>query len=141
SGNFMAGLNGITRDKATGVSKAAVGADVAADRRYAGTMVNAIAHGRGVQGMGIDGINSYARNSNANAASEAAYRSAQRGATMSAAGSAIGLGVYAYKKWKGQDSSDSSTGGMGGYSTTSGLSINKGQDPMLARFNASQGGT
>jgi hypothetical protein len=94
SGNYMMGLNGEKRAAGAGIAKAGVGSNIAADKRYAGQMFNAIAHGRGVKGIGVDGIGATARLSNQRSLAESQYRSAERAATMSAVGTIAGVGAY-----------------------------------------------
>jgi len=91
SGSFMQGLGNAQRARGAGVGLSGAKADTASDQRYARTMMNAIAHGRGVKGVGVQGMNSAASLSSRNAISQANYQSQANAARMSAIGSIVGM--------------------------------------------------
>jgi len=97
SGKGVSVISSMKRGRGTSVGKSGVSANIAADQRYAGRMFNAAAHGRGSQGIALNGIYKTAALSNQNAIADANYRTQQNTAMVNGistvAGAGIGMGA------------------------------------------------
>ncbi len=101
SGRGISAISNMKRARGNSVGRAGVGSEIEADKRYAGGMFNVAAHGRGVKGIALNGINTTARISSQNAIYDAKFKAdesaAMIGGISKAAGAAatFGMGITA----------------------------------------------
>ncbi len=97
SGRGVSVIADMKRGRGVSVGKAGVSSEIETDKRYAGTMFNTAAHGRGVKGVALNGINATAVRSHNNAVSDAKFKSDENVAMINgiskAAGAAAGIGM------------------------------------------------
>jgi len=95
SGRGISAISNMKRARGVSVGRAGVGSEIEADKRYAGGMFNAAAHGRGVKGIALNGINTTARISSQNAIYDAKFKADESAAMINGISKAAGAAATA----------------------------------------------